>query len=194
MRINSKGAMRYAMKVIDFANKTYPGCEKDDIEVKIMQDLLAKVEIAKKDADDTLQEIIKIAETMDEYYLLLSIDGIGENLASRILAETGDIKRFKTREALIAYTGLDPNISQSGQIKGEHLSISKKGNKRLRCLLYLAVTCNIRVKKENAITHFYQKKRQQSNPLNSKAAKIACTAKLLKIIYGMCKSNAIFQR
>lgn len=191
---NQKGAMRYAMKVIDFANKTYPGCEKDDIEVKIMQDLLAKVEIAKKDADDTLQEIIKIAETMDEYYLLLSIDGIGENLASRILAETGDIKRFKTREALIAYAGLDPNISQSGQIKGEHLSISKKGNKRLRCLLYLAVTCNIRVKKENAITHFYQKKRQQSNPLNSKAAKIACTAKLLKIIYGMCKSNAIFQR
>lgn len=191
---NQTVAMRYAMKVIDFANKTYPGCDKDDIEVKIMQDLLAKVETAKKDAEETLQEIIKIAETMDEYYLLLSIDGIGENLASRILAEIGDIKRFKTREALIAYAGLDPNISQSGQISGEHLSISKKGNKRLRCLLYLAVTCNIRVKKENAITYFYQKKRQQSNPLNSKAAKIACTAKLLKIIYGMCKNNTIFQR
>lgn len=191
---NQTVAMRYAMKVIDFANKTYPGCDKDDIEVKIMQDLLAKVETAKKDADETLQEIIKIAETMDEYNLLLSIDGIGENLASRTLAEIGNIKRFKTREALIAYAGLDPNISQSGQISGEHLSISKKGNKRLRCLLYLGVSSNIRTKKENAINQFYQKKRQQSNPLNSKAAKIACTAKLLKIIYGMCKNNAIFQR
>ena len=74
------------------------------------------------------------------------------------------------------------------------LSISKKGNKQLRCLLYLAVTCNIRLKKVNPINQFYQKKRQQLNPLNSKAAKVACTAKLAKIIYGMCKNNTIFQR
>lgn len=187
-------SMRYAIKIIDFANTVYPGCDRDDIEVKILLDLLEKVEIARKDADDTLQEIIQIAETINEYYLILSIDGIGPNLASRILAEIGDIKRFKTREALIAYIGLDPNINQSGQLNGEHLSISKKGNKRLRCLLYLAITCNIRLKKENSINQFYQKKRQQLNPLNSKAAKVACTAKLTKMIYGMCKNNTIFQR
>ena len=85
-------------------------------------------------------------------------------------------------------------ISQSGQLDGDHLSISKKGNKQLRCLLYLAVTCNIRLKKVNPINQFYQKKRQQLNPLNSKAAKVACIAKLAKIIYGMCKNNTIFQR
>ena len=44
------------------------------------------------------------------------------------------------------------------------------------------------------INQFYQKKRQQLNPLNSKAAKVACIAKLAKIIYGMCKNNTIFQR
>ena len=177
-----------------FANETYPGCDYDNIEVKILQDLLEKVEMIRNDADKTLRKIIQIAETINEYYLILSIDGIGPNLASRILAKIGDIKRLKTREALIAYLGLDPNISQSGQLDGDHLSISKKGNKRLRCLLYLAVTCNIRLKKENPINQFYQKKRQQLNPLNSKAAKVACTSKLAKIIYGMCKSNTIFQR
>lgn len=187
-------SMRYAVKIIEFANKTYPGCDKDDIEVEILLDLLDKVEMTRNDADKTLQEIIQIAETMNEYYLILSIDGIGPNMASRILAEIGDIKRFKTREAMIAYVGLDPNINQSGKIDGEHLSISKKGNKRLRCLLYLAVTCNIKLKKVNTINQFYQKKRQQLNPLNSKAAKVACTAKLVKIIYGMCKNNTIFQR
>lgn len=187
-------SMRYAVKIIEFANKTYPGCDKDDIEVEILLDLLDKVEMTRNDADKTLQEIIQIAETMNEYYLILSIDGIGPNLASRILAEIGDIKRFKTREAMIAYVGLDPNINQSGKIDGEHLSISKKGNKRLRCLLYLAVTCNIKLKKVNTINQFNQKKRQQLNPLNSKAAKVACTAKLVKIIYGMCKNNTIFQR
>lgn len=56
-------------------------------------------------------------------------------------------------------------------------------------VLYLTLT-----KKENPINQFYQKKRQQLNPLNSKAAKVTCTAKLVKIIYGMCKNNTIFQR
>ena len=92
-------SMRYAIKIIDFANETYPGCDYGDIEVKILQDLLEKVEMARKDADETLQKIIQIAETINEYYLILSIDGIDPNLASRILAEIGDIKRFETREA-----------------------------------------------------------------------------------------------
>ena len=82
-----------------FANETYPGCDYDDIEFKILQDLLEKVEMTRKDADETLQKIIQIAETINEYYLILSIDGIDPNLASRILAEIGDIKRFETREA-----------------------------------------------------------------------------------------------
>lgn len=69
--------MRYAIKIIDFANETYPGCDYDDIEVKILLDLLEKVEMARKDADETLQKIIQIAETINEYYLILGIDGIG---------------------------------------------------------------------------------------------------------------------
>lgn len=153
--------MKYAVKIIEFANKIYPGCERDDIEVKILQDLLENVEMVRKDADETLKEKVRIAESIDEYHLILSIDGIGPNMASKVLAEIGDIKRFKTREALIAYIGLDPNINQSGQLDGEHLSISKKGNKRLRCLLYLAVTCNIRLKKK--IRSFSFTKRKGSN-------------------------------
>ena len=53
----------------------------------------------RNDEDETLRKIIQIAETINEYYLILSIDGIDPNLASRILAEIGDIKRFETREA-----------------------------------------------------------------------------------------------
>lgn len=82
-----------------FANETYPGCDYDNIEVKILQDLLEKVEMIRNDADETLRKIIQIAETINEYYLILSIDRIDPNLASRILAEIGDIKRFETREA-----------------------------------------------------------------------------------------------
>jgi len=188
-----KTAMRYAKKVIEFANQTYPGCDKDDVEVDDLKELVDKVVETQKECEEILEEMIAAASTLEEYEFILSIDGIGPNLAARLIAEIGNIKDFKTREALIAFAGLDPHIAQSGDITGEHLSISKKGNKYLRCLLYLAVTCSIRGKKENPVNAFYQKKKQQTNPLNSKAAKIACTAKLLKIIYGMCKNKTTYQ-
>ena len=54
--------------------------------------------------------------------------------------------RFKKKNELVAFAGLDPRISESGQNDGDHMHITKKGNKRLRCLLYLAVTCSIRLK------------------------------------------------
>lgn len=84
-------SIRYVFKILDFANETYPRCDHDDIEVMILQDLFENVEMARKDADETLQKIIQIAETINEYYFILSIDGIAPNLACRILAEIGDI-------------------------------------------------------------------------------------------------------
>lgn len=187
-----KVCLSYASKVIDYANVTYPGCDKDDINIRFMLDLLEKIVETRKELDSYLNELISLAETLPNYRIILSIDGIGPNLASRIIAEIGDIKRFESREALIAYAGTDPIISESGNIDGRHLSITKKGNKRLRCLLYLAVTCNIRSKKENPIKTFYVKKKQQSTPLKSKAAKIACVTKLIRTIFGMCNNGTTF--
>lgn len=191
---NHKVSLEYALKIIEFAKKTYPGCEKDDVEVEIFKILLDKVIETQRECEKTLNEMITVASTLEEYRYILSIDGIGTNLAARIIAEIGDIEEFKSREALVAYAGLDPHIYQSGDQDGKHLKISKKGNKYLRCLLFLAVGCSIRGAKDNPVNRFYQKKKQQSNPLNSKAAKTACTAKLLKIIYGICKNKTTYER
>ena len=159
-----------------------------------MLQLLQNIQDTSKELDEILTSLIEIAQELPNYQLLLSIDGIGPNLASRILAELGNINRFETRESLVAYVGVNPNIYQSGQLNGLHYRISKKGNKRLRFLLYLAVTCNLRSKKNNPIKSFYEKKKQQSNPLPSKAAKIACTTKLIRIIFGMCYNGTVFNR
>ena len=191
----SSACLEWASKVIEFANKTYPGCDKENIEVVELLRIIKELEACMESCNDQLNEMIRLAEELPNYYLILSIDGIGPNLACRILAEIGDINRFSNKKQLISYAGIDPHISQSGDVDGQHLSISKKGNKRLRCLLYLAVTCNLRLKKENdPIYRFYQKKKQQSVPLKPKAARIACTNKLLRIIYGMCNNGCFYLR
>ena len=117
-----------------------------------------------------------------------------ENLAARLIAELGDMNRFTNRSALAAYAGLNPKILQSGDVDGTHLRISKKGNRHLRCLLYLGASCNYRLKKKDPLYLFNQKKRQQSiSPLKSKAANIAAAHKLLTIIYALSKSGELYR-
>lgn len=183
---------RYVSKVRNWAKEVYSGCRADDEIVNKLVLLVKHVEQTKEEADSILESIIDGAKKEALFDQLLSIPGIGENLAARIVAELGDVSRFKSVNKLTSYAGVDPMIRQSGKYDGDHLSISKKGNKRLRCLLFLAVGCNIRLKKNDKIYNFYQRKRQQSVPLKPKVAKIAAVRKLLTIIYGMNKTGELY--
>lgn len=183
-----------ADRAIEYSKTIYSGCDKDDIEVLILQRLIKKLKEDMAEAERTIGEMIKLAQELPDFSIIKSIPGIGDNLAARIIAELGDMTRFKKRNELVAFAGLDPRISESGQNDGDHMHITKKGNKRLRCLLYLAVTCSIRLKRDdNSIKDFYIKKKQQSNPMCSKAAKTACASKLVRIIYSMCKTGELYQ-
>lgn len=198
--IQSKTCHRQAMsdtmadKAIEYSKTIYSGCDKDDIEVLILQRFIKKLKEDMAEAERTIGEMIKLAQELPDFSIIKSIPGIGDNLAARIISELGDMTRFKKKNELVAFAGLDPRISESGQNDGDHMHITKKGNKRLRCLLYLAVTCSIRLKRDdNSIKDFYIKKKQQSNPMCSKAAKTACASKLVRIIYSMCKTGELYQ-
>ena len=198
--IQSKTCHRQAVsdtmadKAIEYSKTIYSGCDKDDIEVLILQRFIKKLKEDMAEAERTIGEMIKLAQELPDFSIIKSIPGIGDNLAARIIAELGDMTRFKKKNELVAFAGLDPRISESGKNDGDHMHITKKGNKRLRCLLYLAVTCSIRLKRDdNSIKDFYVKKKQQSNPMCSKAAKTACASKLVRIIYSMCKTGELYQ-
>ena len=172
-------ALKQAEALKNYASSCHSGCDKDSYLCEQLETVIRTLDGQIKHLDEVLEEIVE------------SIPGIGDNLASRILAELGDASRFTNSSQVVAYAGIDPNIYQSGEISGEHLRISKKGNKKLRCLLYLAVTCMIKVGKADSILRFYQKKKQQG--LAPKAAKVAAMNKLLRIIYSLIKNKATYQ-
>ena len=64
-----------------------------------------------------------------------SIKGVGFVTLAQIISEVGDISRFKSSKAFVAYSGLDPVIHQSGKSFYSG-SISKKGNSILRQAFY----------------------------------------------------------
>ena len=183
--------IRQAQTIKEYAENCASGCSSKSYLVNQFDTVIHNLNAQIKHLKIVLEEIVELAKTLPNYDSIKSIPGIGDNLAARILAEIGDVLRFNNASQLVAFSGIDPQIYQSGQISGLHLKISKKGNKKLRCLLYLAVTCMIRTSRETVIVDFYKKKK--ADGLASKSALVASMNKLVRIIYSLCKNGCLFK-
>ena len=183
--------IRQAQIIKEYAENCASGCSSKSYLVNRFDTVIHNLNAQIKHLQIVLEEIIELAKTLPNYDSIASIPGIGENLAARILAEIGDISRFNNVSQLVAFSGVDPQIYQSGQVSGLHLRISKKGNKKLRCLLYLAVTCMIKTSRDTSIVDFYKKKK--ADGLASKSALVASMNKLIRIIYSLCKNGCLFE-
>ncbi|MCI5582136.1 MAG: IS110 family transposase [Anaeroplasma sp.] len=183
--------IRQAQALKEYAENCASGCSYKSYLVSQFDIIIHNLNAQIKHLESVLDEIVEIAKTLPNFEMIRSIPGIADNLAARILAEIGDVNRFNNASQLVAYSGIDPQIYQSGQISGLHLKISKKGNKKLRCLLYLAVTCMIRTSRDTVIVDFYKKKK--ADGLAARSALVASMNKLVRIIYSLCKNGCLFK-
>ena len=158
--------LKEAINIIKYCNECQSGCGKDSVDCVLFSEVIKQVKNKVEEQELYLQKIIDLAKDLPNYELLLTIPGISNNLAARIIAEIGDISRFPRAKSLVAYAGIDPNVYQSGENDGLHLRITKKGNKELRCLLYLAIQNN--VQGNNVIANYYHKKSRQVYHLKSR--------------------------
>ena len=137
----------------------------DTFGIKIAQDAFS---FQLKQLIDRMNFLDKQIEALDcqilEYYekfdcYLHTIPGIGIIGAATILAEIGDISRFKNSSSLIAFAGIDPTVRQSGEFNSTHNHMSKRGSPYLRHAIFLAATtCSFHTSPLNA---YYKKKRDQ---------------------------------
>lgn len=70
--------------------------------------------------------------------ILTSIPGIGQVAADILIAEIGNINRFYSGKALVAFAGIDPRVKQSGTSLKRNTRITKRGSPHLRHILYFA--------------------------------------------------------
>jgi len=54
-----------------------------------------------------LSQMSGLAKSLPEFSVVREMSGVGDVLALRIIAEIGDVKRFHSASALIAYAGID---------------------------------------------------------------------------------------
>lgn len=149
------------------------------------QDLRVRIQGAKK----RLHAHIEQHQTLNERItLLISLPGIAELSAARLLAEIVDIKRFKTVKQFVAHAGLAPQERSSGTSVHGKAFIGKSGRKKLRKSLYM---CAVASSTHDPAMHAYaQRLRQRGKP-----AKVVLTAvmrKLLHMVYGILKTEEIY--
>lgn len=90
------------------------------------------------------EQIDALAKEVEEYQIIQSIPGIGNKIAATVLSEIGEIYRFNHAKQLVAFAGIDPSVYSSGKFTATANRITKRGSKRLRHSLYLAVLCGLR--------------------------------------------------
>jgi transposase len=134
-----------------------------------------------------LSHMMELAKSLDEYETVRSMNGVGDKLAVRLIAEIGDVRRFYSSKALIAYAGIDAPQYQSGNFYGTKRHISKRGNKSLRKAGYevMKMLKVVKPEEDNAVYLYILKKELEGKP--KKVAKIAGLNKFLRIYYTRVK-------
>jgi len=145
-----------------------------------------------REVDKTLTLILsqmqEIAKGLKEYSVVREMKGVGEILAPRLIAEIGDVRRFHSGKALIAYAGIDTPPFQSGQFTGTNRRISKRGSSTLRKTGYEVMKCLKCNKPQDDAVYLYIIKKEAEGKA-SKVAKIAGLNKFLRIYYARVKEK-----
>jgi len=109
-----------------------------------------------------LSQMIEISEPLEEYKEAKKFSGISEKLAVQIVAEFGDLSKFKNKKSLISFIGIDAPPYESGNFKADQRKISKRGNAILRKVGYQAMKCMMSAKNpENEIYKYMIKKEKE---------------------------------
>ncbi|AEI56411.1 IS110 family transposase [Limosilactobacillus reuteri] len=190
-RISKMKAYKYAGRLIDLAQKSYPAVSGDAIQVDEVRYYARQLIALTRKKEEVIKRMESIAQRLPEYILYCSFPGIGKQTAAQLMGELGDISRFDNANQLNAFVGIDIRRYQSGTYLGQD-HINKRGNPIARKLLYFTVGNMIRQQHAHSnhiVDYYYRLKEKRPHPKLNKVAMVACMNKTLKCLLSMIKHH-----
>ena len=140
------------------------------------------------DALQTLRnEMQRLASLLPEYDVVMAMQGAGPITGPQLMAEIGDVRRFTSKGALVAFAGVDAPPFQSGVFDSKSRHVSKRGSPHLRRVLF--TICSVLLQQanpENAVFQFMDRKRAEGKHFYVYI--VAGSAKFLRIYYARVKA------
>ena len=133
------------------------------------------------------REMLTLAAQLPEYPAVMGMFGVGPTLGPQLIAEIGDVRRFYSKKALVAYAGLDAPPNDSGDVTGKHKSMSKIGASSLRRTLFLVMSVYLQnAPLDEPIYQSMDRKRAEGKPY--RVYMMASANKFLRIYYATVKA------
>lgn len=148
-----------------------------------LQNLLAEYELYCKQLEKLEQLMLELLLQVPNAEKLLAIKGVGLITAATFVGEVGDITRFQDPRQIQKLAGLNLVENSSGKHKGK-TSISRRGRKRLRYSLFIAMIAILANNAEFRSLHRRNLTREK-NPLNKMQSIIALSGKLIRIFFAV---------
>ena len=149
--------------------------------------LLEQIRFIDGQVNDVEAEIEKLLDGLNSP--ITTVPGIGTVTGATILGEIGDIRRFSTPSKLVAFSGIDATVSQSGENVGTGFKMSKRGSPYLRKAIFQAAL--VASFHDPTFSAFYQKKRSEGK--HHLTAVGAVARKLCYTIHAIIKNNTPYQ-
>lgn len=157
------------------------------LELQIAQDHYFSLNEKIAEQDRKIKDAVK---QDDRCQLLKTVPGIGDMIASQLVMEVGNASEFDNGRHMAAWLGLVPRQYSTGG-KTKLLGISKRGNKRLRCLfVHGARAIMSRLDKGEGPYHEWLREQRKTKPFN--VVCVALAHKLVRIAWAVLSRNEAF--
>lgn len=138
-----------------------------------------------KSFDKAIEEQFKLIPNT-----LMSVQGIGPVYAAGIIAEIGDINRFKNQGSLAKFAGICWKKHQSGNFNAQDTPLFISGNRYLRYYLFEAAN-KVRMH-DPEFKRFYELKYNETPKTPHKRALALTARKLVRLVDALLRSNRLY--
>lgn len=165
----------------------------DSVAVKTFQIQVARFDELNEQRKTLEATADQFLSQRNDYQKLRSLPGVGPIVALIIIAESGDLRRFKHYRQYLNFCGFNLSAHQSGHQKGTY-RLSKRGNARLRYGFWLAAGSAIRGK-ENSFADKYRRyiRQDPNNPDIRRKAFTAVAAKMARVAHALVKTDTFYR-
>lgn len=177
-----------AQELHSFARSCITSLPKNETTRLLVKQAIVQLQATSSALAALKQEMNSLAEQLPEYPVVMGMFGVGPALGPQLIAEIGDVRRFHSKKALVAFAGIDAPPYQSGQMDVRSRSISKRGSSALRRTLFLVMTVYLQQSPEQEpIYQFMDKKRAEGKPY--RVYMMASANKFLRVYYATVKAH-----
>jgi transposase len=142
------------------------------------QELLLGIQAAIAEARAQIYKDLAASANGKCFHLLQTIPGIGPYIASSMIGEIQDIRRFQSAKELTAFAGLDPKIRRSGKSLNSTGKLTKRGSSYLRRSIFIAAS--VARQHDPQFKNLYDRKRAEGKTYTEAICVVA--RKLLKVV------------